>query len=312
MSRRTLAALTAATLVGLLITGTFAWTNFNQSVVNSWKGKGYNPGGTLHDDFLDPNKDVYIENWGTSPILIRIRLDEYMETGSGAGLKAIEKDAWGRPVPNPDNHATPLNQGSSIDDVDTWEPHIPADKPEIAASAANYSRWWTWVMGGQKYYYPADPASREQHGYVAQNNTNEAIGPDSVKDGIAAKQTRAATALTMYEWQSLGSPLGDYWVINADGWAYWADSLLPGEATGLLLNSVSLATQPSDDYYYAINVIAQMATVDGVKADGSDDSYKSFFTEPGFDEGRELMDKIAEKIIAEEQSKAGGGTSSNG
>ena len=48
----------------------------------------------------------------------------------------------------------------------------------------------------------------------------------------------------MAHWKSDGSPIGDFWVIDQDGWVYWAAPLNPGESTGLLLNKVSQTTQP--------------------------------------------------------------------
>jgi hypothetical protein len=286
LKRKILVALTAATMTALLATGTFAWTNFNSSIVNEWSGTGYNPGGTLHDDFLEPNKDVYIENWGTRPILVRIRLDEYMEAGEGAGLKSLENDSNGRPIPNPDNLSASAVIGGSIDNKTTWLP--------ITEAGSRFSDYWTWEMGGQKYYFPVPESQRALPGHVEQFNSSEALGPGSIRDGVAAKQTRNATVMTMAQWKALSSPIGDYWVIDADGWAYWANLLLPGEATGLLLNSVAKKADPADDYYYAINVIAQMATQDGVNEDGTDNSYKSFFEQnTGTDDAKALTDAVA-------------------
>ena len=48
-------------------------------------------------------------------------------------------------------------------------------------------------------------------------------------------------------WKSDGSPIGDFWVIDQDGWAYWAAPLNSSESTGLLLNKVSQTTQ-SEQY----------------------------------------------------------------
>ena len=66
----------------------------------------------------------------------------------------------------------------------------------------------------------------------------------------------------MAQWLDEGSTIGDYWVIDSDGWAYWAAPLQPGDATGLLLNRVTQITSPQYDYFYGINVVAQMATKD--------------------------------------------------
>ncbi|MDR2646758.1 MAG: DUF6273 domain-containing protein, partial [Oscillospiraceae bacterium] len=46
------------------------------------------------------------------------------------------------------------------------------------------------------------------------------------------------------------------WVLDTDGYAYWTQALLPGEATNLLLDNVVLDENvaPDDNYYYAIDV----------------------------------------------------------
>ena len=83
-----------------------------------------------------------------------------------------------------------------------------------------------------------------------------------------AKATQNATVLTMEEWKAQGSPTGKYWVYDTDGWAYWAEPIIPGEATGLLLDEIELQKSLTD-WYYAIHVTAQFATADdlGSKTD---------------------------------------------
>ena len=92
----------------------------------------------------------------------------------------------------------------------------------------------------------------------------------------------------------MGSPVGDYWVIDrnhdqhSDCWIYWASPLKPGEATGLLLdkvvkkdwaylNRIGSNFDYNQDYYYGINVVAQMATKDGTTdSNGVIDNYIRF------------------------------------
>ncbi|MBC8545221.1 hypothetical protein, partial [Bianquea renquensis] len=77
----------------ILLTGTFAWQSISQTALNEVAETYVNPGGRLHDDFNGVNKDVYVENFmsadeaGGVPIYARVRLDEYLETGRGAGIK---------------------------------------------------------------------------------------------------------------------------------------------------------------------------------------------------------------------------------
>jgi hypothetical protein len=300
-------AVTAVAMVGLLATGTFAWVNLGQSAINQFMGTGQNPGGTLHDDFDGFNKDVYVENWGTTPFFVRIKLNEYMEIGQGAGLKSKSSNN-GLPVPNPDNHAIPLLAGALLDQPKTWQSHKPSaiGNPDQCSSQADFHKYWQWSMGGQKYYYPAPKSKRstlvgnieESNDYVDQSSP-ENIKPGSVNaDGVAAKLTPNCVVITMAHWKSLNKPIGNYWVIDTDGWAYWASELKPQEATGLLLDKVLAKEYPRDSYYYAINVIAQMATKEGKHDDGSPNNYANFADKDNggwTQDGKDLMDTLASK-----------------
>jgi len=294
--RRKIASFVAVLVVlALFMSGTFAWINFFQSATNEWDG-GKPPGGTTHDDFCKPQKEVYIENWGGVPLFVRIRLDEYMEIGEGAALKGdYDKDGNWLGKHNPDNKSTSLLAGATIDDKNTWKPHIPVvnDVTVCKPSTPGFHDYWKWSMGGWKYYQKAPVPEREILSYVDQNtNTFNATGPDIGK-------TLDAKVVTMKQWIDLGQPVGEYWVIDTDGWAYWAAPLMPGEATGLLLNKVELIQDPDDSYYYAINVLAQMATKNknGNMSDGTYGNYEDFYSgldddHKATDEGKELLDII--------------------
>jgi len=146
-------ALTVATAIAL--SGTFAWQSISQMALNE-ATEATNPGGRLHDDFSgygpEDTKDIYVENFGNEPIYARVRLDEYMELGDGAGLKGTPGS------PNPANHAVSLVPGAKIDDLDTWTTHIPghtaAETGEgtetgFADPSRTFHFYWTWTMGGQ-------------------------------------------------------------------------------------------------------------------------------------------------------------------
>ena len=71
---------------------------------------------------------MYVENFMTEaeggvPIYARVRLDEYMELGAGAGLKTGDNGFDSKA-------ATSLVGGANIDDVTTWKTHIPGDTIE--------------------------------------------------------------------------------------------------------------------------------------------------------------------------------------
>ena len=255
----------------LVISGTFAWVNFAQNA-DEFAGDP-RPGDTLHDDY-DPEpdengkykKEVYVENWGDAPLYVRIKLYEYMETGEGAGLKGTqdENGVW---IPNPDNHAMPFDRlayilyGRNINSPpNTWRSHTPDVGVEICYPALGIHEYWKWEMGGgSKIYMPAPEDKKTDSSYVDQNIEIY----ESLSDAVGLKETLLSEVITFEEWYLMGQPVGNYWVIDSDGWAYWAALLEPGEATGLLLTSVTKISEIDKPYYYAIYVMAQMATKTG-------------------------------------------------
>lgn len=149
--------------VVLLFGGTFAWQSLNQEALNEIRG-GTNPGGRLHDDFnnvsfdTDKNgvakyktktydKDVYVENFTSAlddgvQIFARVRLDEYMEIGPGAGTNRADKqvEVLGLSV---DGTPSQLNRRS------TWTTRRPGD------TNSAFQKYWIWTMnGGQTTYMP--------------------------------------------------------------------------------------------------------------------------------------------------------------
>ena len=296
---RILAAAGAVTMAAaVVITGTFAWQSISQ-MANNETVVPANPGARLHDDFDGRNKDVYVENFtdpndGGMPIFARIRLDEYMEIGSGAGLKTGDAGYA-------DKKAQSLISGADINDVTTWTTHIPANDPAFCAK--DFHTYWHWDMGGKTVYMPTfnknkDSLKADVNGTFAGTNPADnvhyddyhkyALGETKVGDEIydaddnkidegaaavegvnirtvqnqthTARETHTATVVTMAQWKAMGSPVGKYWVYDVDGWAYWAEALKPGEATGLLLDAIELVRDPDDDCYYAINVVGQFTT----------------------------------------------------
>ncbi len=309
VARKKAAAITAALAAAAVVFGgTFAWQSIDQRAWN--EADGYvNPGGRLHDDFNGENKDVYVENFTDPddngvPIFARIRLDEYMEIGVGAGN-----------INDPDRNVEVIGKtDAKIDDKSTWATHIPGNVTGDAHTPIH--KYWTWDMGGKTVYMPT--FNKDQESLEADINGTFA-GPDGIKgidvtSGIndkyedykeynldeektdtavysaakqqeethRAKETLQGSVITMAEWKEKGAPKGSYWVYDTDGWAYWAEPIQPGEATGLFLNGITPSRQPDKGWYYSINVIGQFATAgdwgdkdagtgfyaDGITADG--------------------------------------------
>ena len=288
------AVLAAATLLG----GTFAWQSVSQKAINETV-REVNPGARLHDDFDGTNKDVYVENFtdpaSGKPVFVRVRLDEYMESGEEAG---INREAG-------DRDAVPLVKDADINDPATWRVHLPNDADDP------FHQYWAWETGGSTVFMPTFNKNKDSLAPDI-NGTYEGITPDDginyddyvtyqvgdtetanayydadtnpadedsgtglgnggdlnvnyhqIEEEHTAKNTRDATVLTMAEWMDMGSPVGNYWVWDEDGWAYWAAPVMPGESTGLLLSQITSKAASGERWYYAINVVGQFADANG-------------------------------------------------
>lgn len=115
--------------------------------------------------------------------------------------------------------------------------------------------------------------------YDDDSNDIEDDGVRTASEPHTARQTINGTVITMADWlkrweayQALENPtdedkaqvMGDFWVWDDDGWAYWANAIQPDTATGLLLDGIELVNPPSDNYYYGINVVGQFVTADDI------------------------------------------------
>ena len=269
-------ALSAAILLG----GTFAWQSISQEALNE-KSASVSAGGRLHDDFNGADKNVYVENFGEegdSAIFARIKLNEYMETGDGAGL--FEEDADGVRTADADNTATPVVSGTSILDKTTWKTHIPSSSGVADCDEAFHDSPYSvkWTMGGGGYYMPTfltdpDDLTADQRGkWIApdddnnyadykefyEDETEEGQLPNGDTETHTAKETITGSVISMAQWIASGKTLGNYWVYDTDGWAYWANPIEPGTATGYLLDAIEVGYVGT--YYYAIDVIAQFCS----------------------------------------------------
>lgn len=133
-------------------------------------------------------------------------------------------------------------------------------------------------------------------------------------------ETLESEVITMATWKKSedeggkGGKPGNYWVYDTDGWAYWANPLPKKTATGLFLTEAKLTQKPSDDYFYAIEVICQMTSIGDLGEfykDGFYDPVKG--TEPTEDAkalleamgGTSIPKSLKDQIIEAEQKGAG-------
>lgn len=249
----------------MLITGTFAWTALSQRALNEKEGTTA-PGGRVHDDYdkKSGNKDIYAENYGKQNLLVRIKLSEYLETNGKALVAESVKD-----------------------ERNTWTPYV---LPETVAPSSGFRDYVTWDLGGEKVFLPTfntdktdlsvdttgDAIDFVTEGQTAvgnglQNyfeNNKDIINPDDESMTHTTKNTIVQTnePISVAAWEALSveEQTGDYWIIDEDGWAYWANILAPNDSTSLLLDQINfneLLLANYDTWYYGIDVIGEFVTI---------------------------------------------------
>jgi len=233
-NRKATALITAIIAALLLTAGTFAWQQMvNQ--VNEFIGHGTPPGGDIvHDDFNSDTgvKDVYIENPSSANIFVRVKLNEAMNLAS---------NTW-RP--------------SAVD----WITHTYESAPDICghynAAGDNFHSYFTWVMGGSKWYMPGDGSKQ-----IVQDTTDYTGVP-------GAKQTPYAQIVKVSDYLAMGDAEKSVfvgWIYDTDGYAYWSQPIGKNGVTGLLLHRVNTAAAlKNTDYYYAIDVIVEAVDINDI------------------------------------------------
>ncbi|MEY8458563.1 hypothetical protein [Lactococcus ileimucosae] len=143
--KRKLGVLLAILSVLLLISGTFAWFSFTQRAINDRSGNiNFEEVGRLHDYFDrdSGNKDVFAENFGDAPILVRVKLLEYMEINGESLVQADPQEvAEG-------NAVQPIKE-----DTGTWTPWTPGASGNTVGQrvgpGAVFNARARWTVGWQ-------------------------------------------------------------------------------------------------------------------------------------------------------------------
>ena len=324
-------AVVAAAAIAL--TGTFAWQSISQTARNETAGAVNPGGRLHDDfSFTSTvqNKDVYVENFsdpadGGEAIFARVRLDEYMEVGMEAGenlddpgRKATslvegadinDKTTWKTHIPG-DTVAASADD-DVFHDYWTWSfggqtiymPTFNRNKDSLAADI-NGTYEGTDASDDVHYddyhAYTVDETKTADAVYDADDNTVdegddavEGTNITTVEETHTAASTINGSVMTMAEWKAAGSNPGAYWVYDTDGWAYWAQPIEPGTATGLLLDNIELTNHPGQNWYYSINVVAQFVTVDDWGADDNTGFYDLTKGTAPTDDALELLSKAS-------------------
>lgn len=249
-------------------------------------------------DTMTYDKDVYVENFTSLTnngvqVYARVRLDEYMEIGKNAGVKKTTEGAETGDETETVNEAESLIPGAKLNDKTTWTtykyqedsafreyfemtfagstiymPTFNKDMNSLVADInggtdeeGNATTYTKYVDGqelsGTATY--ADPDSQEENATKQVDETHVAT---STLDSEIMSMEEYLQAVETGTWNGAAfDGTGDFWVYDTDGWAYWANPINPDTATGLLLDGVNRTeTIINDDWYYAINVVAQFVT----------------------------------------------------
>lgn len=140
--RQSIAALLT---LSMLIGGTFAWQSFDQKVTNETAGVDGDVGARLHNDFNGTDADVYVENYASASgttLYTRVRLQEYMELGTHAGLLEadLEVDQVKNTAINILRGDTPVSTGSTpdINDKHTWDVYLHQGNSSLTETIRDY------------------------------------------------------------------------------------------------------------------------------------------------------------------------------
>ena len=224
------AILAMVCVVALIASGSYAWEQILAHTNEFIGERTPDDDVVLHDDF-EPGvnkKDVYVENTGNVTLFVRIKLDEAMSLVSNKWRPKADSSDWV-------THKYDTVNESAIDCGNS------------NAASELFHDYFTWTMGGWKYY-----KSTNESRTVVQD-INEYNGTE---DGV--KKTPDATIIYYDEFLNM-EPAAQKafigWIFTSDGYAYWSQPLKEGQATGLLLHGVTTSSSLKDkDYYYAINI----------------------------------------------------------
>lgn len=255
--RKTISAVLAVAMAAtMLLSGTLAYyyrtkaTNTLGSVEKKVVG---------HDDLvvaadgLSYNKDIYVENIGETNVYVRVQLQEDFTLNG----KKIVDTLTHIPAITADG-STDVTLGTATGDSNSGEKDI--------------HKYFTWTMGNTEdevktYRSAEDPIALEDN--VAKDNTGVVYAYADGADFIRKTDYGPVITLTAYKKlaenadTTLGANIQQTfvgWVIDeTTGWAYWSQMLKPREATGMLLNAVTMTEYgktvlPNADYAYNIHV----------------------------------------------------------
>ena len=252
-------------ILAILLGGTFAWYA-TTSAINRFNNikvdKPIVPEEiltNLHDNFEtghgEVNKDVFVENTGTTSVFVRVTLSELIGAETETNKPTIRK----------------ANEAETGEGVDILAPGIRDD-------------WFAWKLGGSVSPWQSIKDTEEwkaitddtdveglaerlaKEELVADNlgGALTAVPADTGADGIPDRTNmQEARVINMKQYSLMtDEDKAGYvgWIYDTDGYAYWSQPLAPGRVTGLLLDLVETPDEGGENYSY--DIIVNMEYVD--------------------------------------------------
>jgi len=88
------------------------------------------------------------------------------------------------------------------------------------------------------------------------------LSPENpTREGVTLSHPVTNGIMTMQQWEELERPRGNFWVLDTDGWFYWASPLASEDATSLLLDEITVKDIHDEGIEYVINVEAQFTNL---------------------------------------------------
>lgn len=276
--KRKLRNIAILALLGL-IGGTFAFQAFNQQTINDRLRE--NPadyGGRVHDYYNSDteNKDIFVENFGQEPIMVRLKLSEFMEIQE-RGSTSWQQVAGGRR----DNPLAAFNQYSDLtfgwtrggQDAPWYLPTFNTAWDNPITAAAGHARDLSYRLeNGELYPRATHPGSGEDaYWSEGETYTNTGQWPGAmITRETAQNLIQDKAPITLQEWHTryrdTPDAIGNYWGIDHEtGWAYWANQLNGGQATSYLIDAAHMrpeADEINGSYYYGIHVSSELIRPD--------------------------------------------------
>lgn len=321
------ATIVVALVVALVTAGTYAWTAISQAAINETKSNGNPGGRTHDDfDGCNKDVYVenygsrpifariclaeYMEiGYGAGLKPGDTGYNNKKAKSFDPSAKIDDPKTWDVHVPASNDPAVCDNAtDSKFHDYWTWtmggqKVYMPTFDKDNTSLATDITGLNTMGVASDDYQHSVTDTQANSNGAnnifgkdgshdqytVGQQVTDVATyaGGRQETETHTAKNTLPGNVMTMAAWKAAGSLPGPYWVLDTDGWIYWAQAIEPDTATGLLLSGITLTKDMDQDWYYAIDVVGQLATL------GDIDQINN-----GTPDGQDLIDIITKTKVS--------------